>query len=137
MLNLQVVMLRVRCSQPLLRNRQYRKRRGAEHVGPECCRKRKWSEIVGQEWRIQHYISWNVPDDRFVEHSVSGANYCLAIAACVPRHCTPRSHAVVVGSVNAADLALRDCPATAQDSSLTLYSTRERKAGGACGRQVL
>src|SRR5438105_4838160 len=106
----------VRCSQPLLRNRQYRKRRGAEHVGPECCRKRKWSEIVGQEWRIQHYISWNVPDDRFVEHSVSGANYCLAIAECVPSQSNPRSQVVVVGIVNAADLALRDYPGGAQDS---------------------
>src|SRR5882762_3981349 len=104
MLNAEVEVLRVRCPQMLLRDRQHRKSGGAEGVWPACEWKR--SEEIRQKRRVEHHVARDVSDNGFVEQSIACAHHRFSFAEYVPGNSDAGSKVMVSAVVDAAHLSL-------------------------------
>ena len=77
-------------------------------------------EEVRQERRVQHYVAWNISDDRFVERAIARAHDRLAVAEHVPRQAETRRKVVVIRIINSIQLPLGDNPGGTQGGEIRL-----------------
>src|SRR5207245_10920793 len=68
----------------------------------------------------EHYVSWNISDDRFVESAIARADDGRTVAEHVPRQAETRRKVVVIRIVNSIHLSLGDNPRGAQGGQIAL-----------------